>query len=267
MLLRGLRCLRGAARRRCGCIFILQLHTRAASQAHPPPRGVHLDTAADDRGSEALWKDGGLRTVSRRCGGGVLPQRLFGLRVARSGGRLPIRHAQGDQGQVDLLLCAPRFSRRTRQVCARAVAPQHTAWRTPLAAVRAVVSGAPIDRRLVPHSHTPRWVNILFPGREAGAALSRSDFTSRLCAAPFEMPMGPRGNIVAGEDVLAPETLDSFWAYLAEGSETITLQTMVQRLQDMSPDENRDGAIGEGPDALDWKAFAKGLGVSPFEKW
>ncbi|KAL1521305.1 hypothetical protein AB1Y20_020974 [Prymnesium parvum] len=116
-------------------------------------------------------------------------------------------------------------------------------------------------------SHTPRWVNILFPGREAGAALSRSDFTSRLCAAPFEMPMGPRGNIVAGEDVLAPETLDSFWAYLAEGSETITLQTMVQRLQDMSPDENRDGAIGEGPDALDWKAFAKGLGVSPFEKW
>ena len=35
----------------------------------------------------------------------------------------------------------------------------------------------------------------------------------------------------------------------------------------MSPAEDREGAIGEGPDFVDWKGFAKALGASPFERW
>eukprot|EP00966_Prymnesium_polylepis_P016276 375407-Prymnesium_polylepis.1 len=81
------------------------------------------------------------------------------------------------------------------------------------------------------------------------------------------MPMGPRGAIKAGEDALEPETLATLWAYLAEGGEALSMSDAVRRLQDMSPVENREGAIGEGPDSLDWKAFAKGLGAAPFEKW
>ena len=41
----------------------------------------------------------------------------------------------------------------------------------------------------------------------------------------------------------------------------------IARLQEMSLDENRDGAVGEGPDSLVWKEFAKGLGAAPFERW
>ena len=35
----------------------------------------------------------------------------------------------------------------------------------------------------------------------------------------------------------------------------------------MSLAEDREGAIGEGPDFVDWKSFAKALGAAPFERW
>ena len=113
-------------------------------------------------------------------------------------------------------------------------------------------------------SHTPRWVSILFPD---GEPLTRVEFDSRLSSAEFSMPMGPRGNVKAEDDALGPEALDALWAYLSEGAESLGVRDALRRLQDMSPDENRGGAIGEGPDSLDWKAFAKGLGAAPFEKW
>lgn len=121
---------------------------------------------------------------------------------------------------------------------------------------------------LIPvHSHTPLWVSTLFPQGEESAPLSRADFESRLGAASFDMPMGPRGNIKEGDDSLEPETIAALWVYLAEGSESLLLQDAIRRFQDMSPDENRAGAVGDGPDSLDWKAFAKGLGAKPFDKW
>ena len=137
-------------------------------------------------------------------------------------------------------------------------------------AVRCALFPRTLDQRLPPvfcRSHSPRWVTVLFPEGEASAPISRTEFDLRLGAAEFEMPMGPRGNIKAGEDELEPETLAVLWMYLADGAETLSVQEAVRRLQDMSLDENRDGAVGEGPDMLDWKAFAKGLGALPFEKW
>ena len=137
-------------------------------------------------------------------------------------------------------------------------------------AVRCALFPQTLDQRVPPifcRSHSPRWVTVLYPEGEASAPISRTEFDTRLGAAEFEMPMGPRGNIKAGEDELEPETLAVLWMYLADGAETLSVQEAVRRLQDMSLDENRDGAVGEGPDMLDWKAFAKGLGALPFEKW
>jgi hypothetical protein len=116
-------------------------------------------------------------------------------------------------------------------------------------------------------SHTPRWVLPLFPDGAASAALSRAEFEERLQAVEFEMPMGPKGIIRAGEEALASETVELFWSWLADGSDTLDAQQAVQRLQDMSPDENREGAIGEGPDSVDWKTFARALGAAPFDRW
>ena len=66
------------------------------------------------------------------------------------------------------------------------------------------------------------------------------------------------------------EALDVFWSWLSEADPTceeLEASVMLRRLQDMNPDENREGAIGEGPDFVDWKSFAKALGAAPFERW
>ena len=115
--------------------------------------------------------------------------------------------------------------------------------------------------------HTTAWSSALFPD---GAAVSRGDFDERLTAMEFGMPMGPKGSIKAGEDVPSAEALDVFWSWLSEADPTceeLEASVMLRRLQDMNPDENREGAIGEGPDFVDWKSFAKALGAAPFERW
>jgi len=116
-------------------------------------------------------------------------------------------------------------------------------------------------------SHTPKWVLALFPEGEASAALSRAEFETRLQDAPFETSMGPKGAVKAGDTALAEETIEVMWSWLADGSETLEPMQAVRRLQDMSLDANREGAIGEGPDSIDWKTFAKALGAKPFERW
>ena len=61
-----------------------------------------------------------------------------------------------------------------------------------------------------PHySHTPRWISILFPEGETSAPLSQAEFVSLLGDASFDMPMGPRGIIKAGEETLELESLNS----------------------------------------------------------
>ena len=106
---------------------------------------------------------------------------------------------------------------------------------------------------------------MLYP--DVSSPLTFADFEARMSAAEFEMPMGPRGNIQAEEAAPEPETLTAFWDFLADGANSLDVHAAVQRLQEMSLDANREGAIGEGPDSLDWKSFAKGLGAPPFEKW
>ena len=65
------------------------------------------------------------------------------------------------------------------------------------------------------------------------------------------------------------EALDALWDWLCSGEELeeVDAATALRRLQDMSLSEDRDGAIGEGPDFVDWKSFAKALGAAPFERW
>jgi hypothetical protein len=63
------------------------------------------------------------------------------------------------------------------------------------------------------------------------------------------------------------EVLDLFWGWLGSEDGVLGAETAVARLQDMSLSEDREGAIGEGPDSLAWKEFAKALGVGPFERW
>lgn len=81
------------------------------------------------------------------------------------------------------------------------------------------------------------------------------------------MPMGPRGTIKQGDDKPSQEALTAFWAFLVESADTLSLEQMRRRLQSMSLDENKEGAVGEGPDSIDWKSFAIALGAAPFEKW
>jgi hypothetical protein len=64
------------------------------------------------------------------------------------------------------------------------------------------------------------------------------------------------------------------WVYLCggEAADELGAPTALTRLQEMvSTDEKLDperkGAIGEGPDFVSWKDFAKALGASPFERW
>lgn len=119
-------------------------------------------------------------------------------------------------------------------------------------------------------SHAPRWAATLFPGG-ADSTVGRADFDARIAALEYGVdgaaPMGPKGK--PDESPPAPETLDALWAYLTEavGAESLAAADARRRLQDMSPDEDRAGAIGEGPDFVDWKGFARALGAPPFERW
>ena len=113
--------------------------------------------------------------------------------------------------------------------------------------------------------HTPVWSSELFPDG-AGSTVGRAEFAERLAAMPFEMPMGPKGIIKPDAAEPSPEVLDLFWEYLGGGDE-LEAEATLRRLQDMSLAEDREGAIGEGPDFVDWKSFAKALGVGPFERW
>merc|ERR1719440_185059 len=101
-----------------------------------------------------------------------------------------------------------------------------------------------------------------------GAPLARDAFGDRLRALEFgEMPMGPKGMVKPDDAELADATVDALWEFLAAGSAELDAAACIARLQEMSLDENRDGAVGEGPDSLVWKEFAKGLGAAPFERW
>lgn len=109
--------------------------------------------------------------------------------------------------------------------------------------------------------HTPAWAEALF---KDDAAISRADFDARLRGMAFDSAaMGPKGKTDAE---LTPAALDEMWAWLG-GGETLTAEAMAERLQAMSLAEDKQGAIGEGPDALVWKEFAKGLGAAPFERF
>ena len=81
------------------------------------------------------------------------------------------------------------------------------------------------------------------------------------------MPMGPKGMVKPDDAELADATVDALWEFLAGGSAELDAAACIARLQEMSLDENRDGAVGEGPDSLVWKEFAKGLGAAAFERW
>ena len=114
-------------------------------------------------------------------------------------------------------------------------------------------------------SHTPLWAEALFP--EGTTAVSRAEFAERFVALEYNEPMGPKGKIK--EDMPSDEAIDALWAWLSDGeeAESIEATTVLQRLQDMSLAEDREGSIGEGPDFVDWKSFAKALGAAPFERW
>lgn len=116
--------------------------------------------------------------------------------------------------------------------------------------------------------HTPRWSSELFPDG-ADSSVSRADFAERLAALEFTEAMGPKGKIKADAAELSDEAIDALWSYLCDGdaAEAVDAASALKRLQDMSPDEDREGVIGEGPDFVDWKNFAKALGAAPFERW
>ena len=83
------------------------------------------------------------------------------------------------------------------------------------------------------------------------------------------MPMGPKGAIKPDADVPSAEALDALWSWLCDGEarDELAATDALRRFQDMAPDEDRGGAIGEGPDSVAWKPFALALGVGPFERW
>ena len=121
-------------------------------------------------------------------------------------------------------------------------------------------------------SHTPRWVSAFFPAAaggdvESAAPIDRAGFETALQDLAFDMPMGPRGNLNAETAALSAGALETIWSYLAGGEETLSAGRMIGRLQEMSLAEDRHGAVGEGPDSIDWKEFAKGLGAPPFERF
>ena len=115
--------------------------------------------------------------------------------------------------------------------------------------------------------HIPVWSSALFPDADV-STLSRAEFDERLHGLPYNSAMGPKGTVK--EPALSEELLDSLWSWLnqdAADAMSIEASTFVRRLQDLSLAEDRDGVIGEGPDSLVWKEFAKGLGAAPFERF
>jgi len=116
--------------------------------------------------------------------------------------------------------------------------------------------------------HVPVWSNSLFPD-DSSDPITRADFEERFLALEYAPPMGPKGAIKPDADVPSSEALAELWSWLCNGEEreSVDAATVLERLQAMSPDEDRDGAIGEGPDFVDWKAFARALGAAPFERW
>jgi len=117
--------------------------------------------------------------------------------------------------------------------------------------------------------HVPAWSGALLPDG-AGSVVSRADFEARVVGMPFDaMPMGPKGTIKSDASQPSAEALDLLWEWLCDGKECaeVEAEAVVRRFQEMSLDENRAGAIGEGPDMLVWKEFAKGLGAAPFERF
>ena len=116
--------------------------------------------------------------------------------------------------------------------------------------------------------HVPTWSSTLFP-EGASERVSRDVFVERFTSMPFAMPMGPRGTVKPDDAVPSAEALDALWAYLCDDTEADELEATValKRLQDMSLAEDRAGVLGEGPDFVDWKSFAKALGAAPFERW
>jgi len=114
----------------------------------------------------------------------------------------------------------------------------------------------------------PRWAAALFPACvEDGAdvtAVTRAEFDAVLASLEFEMPMGPRGKVGAGAEPSAA-AVEALWGWLAEGADELAPAAMRARLQAMSADPEDEGAVGEGPDSLAWKEFAKAIGAKPFE--
>ncbi|EOD28676.1 hypothetical protein EMIHUDRAFT_234836 [Emiliania huxleyi CCMP1516] len=101
--------------------------------------------------------------------------------------------------------------------------------------------------------HEPRWASALFPG---GGEVTRAQFGEALAGLGFEMPMGPRGSV--GADGGVPESAaDALWAWLAGDGDALTPEGARTRLQAMAEDPQAEGAVGEGPDHLVWKEFAK----------
>lgn len=119
--------------------------------------------------------------------------------------------------------------------------------------------------------HVPQWASALFPeGLDMDTTISREAFDSRIQSLVYTAPMGPSGTIRSDDTDIASEALDLLWAWLSGGEPSATelkAGAILQRLQDMSPEEDRDGSIGEGPDSVDWKGFAHALGVDPRERW
>lgn len=119
--------------------------------------------------------------------------------------------------------------------------------------------------------HVPGWAAALFPDG-TDTPITRADFEARIRDIAYSAAMGPKGTIRSGEDTPSAEAFDLFWAWLSGGidarpAEELEPMAVLKRLQDMSLDENREGAIGEGPDSVDWKGFAKALGISPLDRW
>ena len=121
-------------------------------------------------------------------------------------------------------------------------------------------------------AHTPVWASALFDDPVGEAKVDRARFGEALRALPYQATLGPKGTVPqdvadAGAD---DEAVDALWQFLADGADSdgvLSAAHMRRRLQDMSLDSNREGAIGEGPDAIAWKEFAKALGAKPFDRF
>ena len=95
--------------------------------------------------------------------------------------------------------------------------------------------------------HTPRWAAALFSA-DRESSCTREEFSERLLSLEFASAMGPRGTVKADDSEPAPETIDALWQFFAGEADTMTGDMFIKKLQDISPDENREGVAGEGPD-------------------